>query len=257
MSGIAFGRETRFQSSDTFSLANILVTCQTRLVAGAERCFVVNGGFTLVGNKNISWAVPIGLDLTSLMMQNGLLNDVYSQIVDVRFLHAITNSSSRPGERIAGAGKNNNNTIDSIQTQPQVADAAWPWVLLGCGFFAALTMSIMIAKRLKERRGYHKSTSGSAPRGNEAGVVSTSGSEEDTAHETLYLQGTHSTALAHTFTDQVLLTTSHITEGDENDEEDDDDDSSSEVSSQCRDSVSSRSESTDVDSYEKRKRHFV
>ena len=213
---------------------------------------MINGGYTLVGNKNISWAVPIGIDLTSLMMQNGLLNDVYSQIVDVRFLHAITNSSARPGERIAGEGKNNN-TIDSIQTQPQVADAAWPWVLLGCGFFAALTMSIMIAKRLKERRGYHKSTSKNAPRANEAGVVSTSGSEEDTAHDTLYLQGTHSTALARTFTDPVLLTTSHIAEGDE----EDDDDDSSEVSSPYRDSVSSRSESTGVDSFEQRKRHFV
>jgi len=147
-----------------FSLSSYAITeivrCRTSLVQGAERCFVVNGQLTLVGDSNIRWAVPVTLDLVRLTMDDGMLNDIHQDVIDVQYLNAgipeydFGGDNSGDGSSSDGDGYGGPSTIKSDDGAIQ----AWPWVVLGCGVFLLVAGLYLIRKRLQRNR--NKDTDG-------------------------------------------------------------------------------------------------
>lgn len=129
------------------------VRCRTALVPGAERCFVVNGGLTLHGFSDITWARPIALEIVKLHMDNGDLNSVDGHVVDVRFLTTGApvvddDANLYPPPPTSGGGS------DGARDDPGAASAssasgplAWPWVVLGCGVVLFAVSLVMWRRR--------------------------------------------------------------------------------------------------------------
>ena len=103
----------------------LTVTCLTDLVDGAENCFIVDGGFTLLADlaeEDISWAVDPTLFATELLLNNGELDDVHPDVIEVRFISKdvdAVNGTERGTVGIAAAEG------DDLQ--------AWPFVVLSLG----------------------------------------------------------------------------------------------------------------------------
>jgi hypothetical protein len=128
----------------------MIVRCRTSLAPRAERCFVVNGGLTLHGFSDITWAVPVTLDIVKMRMDQGDLNSVDPQVVDVRFLTT--------GAPVADDDVNlyppppsGDGVRDAPTNLPDARTLAWPWVVLGCGVLL-LTISVVMLCRRRRRR---------------------------------------------------------------------------------------------------------
>lgn len=153
------------------------VLCRNSLVEAAERCYVVNGRLTLYGDDDISWALPIALDLVRLNMDDGGLNEVHPEIVDVRYrgdgipdysntiIGIWPDRGDGDGDGGSEFGGEGNNTLagggpDDDATSPPGSSItgtqgdgatvqAWPWVVLGCGLLVLLTAVYVIRRRIR------------------------------------------------------------------------------------------------------------
>lgn len=127
------------------------VLCQTPLVEGADRCFIINGGLTLVGDDDVNWAVPIALDLVEWTMYDGLLNNVHPDVVDVQFLHA-TEGVGDTGEVIELPPSPTPLYGSPSGARDGNPNQAWPWVILGGGLFILLAAVVLARRRLRSDR---------------------------------------------------------------------------------------------------------
>ena len=145
-----------------FCIVGITVLCRTALVPGADRCFIINGGLTLYGKNNISWAVPLTLNLIKHTMNYGALNDEYTGLVDVRFLNKgyinTLPDSSNPSDPSTG-----DDNVDDLVAKPEATitnneskKENWMWVVLGCGLFVLLTAVFVIRRRKRQADKVHE-----------------------------------------------------------------------------------------------------
>jgi hypothetical protein len=123
-------------------------------VGTAARCFIVKGGFTLLGNGDISWAGPLALQLTKEAMDEGKLNTVNPDAVDVRFLEALNTTIVFNNETVVtiptmsptGAPGGGNPNVQSIGSDDAVP--GWSWALVSIGIIAFfLSLCILYRKR--------------------------------------------------------------------------------------------------------------
>jgi hypothetical protein len=122
------------------------------LVPGAERCFVVNGGLTLHGFSDITWARPIALEIVKLHMNNGDLNSVDGHVVDVRFLttgapNVDDDANLYPPPPNSGGNSSGVRDDPSAASAPAAGALAWPWVVMGCGFVLFAVSLVMWRRR--------------------------------------------------------------------------------------------------------------
>lgn len=120
---------------------------------GAARCFKILGGFTLLADEDISWAEPLALLLTREAMNDGDLNNVNADVVDVRFLEAlnstlvIKNSTLFP--TLAPIG--NDDTLVGIEGPLSSDIPGWSWALIGTGVVAAILAILFLLRNLREQ----------------------------------------------------------------------------------------------------------
>jgi len=118
---------------------------------------VVNGRLTLYGQSNITWAVPITLDLIRLTLDDGGLDDVNPDVVDVSFRREgiPTYDFGSPADWLDddGGGGGDGGGADelggSIGSDPKTSAEAWPWVVLGGGLFVLLAALAMLRRRIR------------------------------------------------------------------------------------------------------------
>jgi hypothetical protein len=131
-------------------------------VNSAQKCFIVKGGFTLLGIGDISWAGPLALTLTKEAMNEGKLNNVVNpDVIDVKFLEALNTTivfnneaSPRPSmSPIVGSDPTGLGNSIGSNTVP-----GWSWALVSIGVVAFFVALCILARKL----GYRKE-------GNEAG----------------------------------------------------------------------------------------
>lgn len=140
-------------SLSLFILVVATVQCRTELVEGADRCFVVNGGITMNGSKDIAWVVPVVLDLISFSMNQGMLNNVHEDVIDVRFLNPGIESgidvglspTPSPTQDLGNVGSDRDGT-NTEYNEP------WPWIVLGFGIVLLISVAFLIQRRLRSIR---------------------------------------------------------------------------------------------------------
>jgi hypothetical protein len=145
----------------------ITVTCRTELVGAAARCFIVEGGFTILGDGDISWAGPLALLLTEEAMNGGKLNNINPDVVDVRFLEALNSTITFNNDTLVipptnttvnptGGGDNGNQTgnpIVSIGSNDNDVPG-WSWALVSIGIVAFFVAIAYLVRRLAgQKRG--------------------------------------------------------------------------------------------------------
>jgi hypothetical protein len=121
----------------------------------AARCFIVKGGFTLLGNGDISWAGPLALTLTKEAMDDGKLNNVVNpDVIDVKFLEeldttiAFNNETSlRPSmSPTADTTIAPDRNVQSIGSSDNVP--GWSWALVSVGVIAFFVALWVLARKL-------------------------------------------------------------------------------------------------------------
>lgn len=142
-------------------LSRLAVQCDTGLKPGADRCFRVAGGFTLLSDEDISWAGPLALALTREAMNEGRLNDVNEDIVDVLFLEALPlefsdNDNTIPSPSPTAAvtrviGDDDDNTIGGIDKGLGSDDKipGWSWALISIGIVAFLIAVFALCRKAR------------------------------------------------------------------------------------------------------------
>jgi hypothetical protein len=129
-------------------------------VGFAARCFIVEGGFTVLGDGDISWAGPLALILTKEAMDGGKLNNVNPDVVDVRFLEALNTTISYNNETLNDDAINGNDdaingngTIDPVVQSIGSNDVpGWSWALVSVGIIAFLVALCILARKLGSRK---------------------------------------------------------------------------------------------------------
>jgi hypothetical protein len=138
------------------------VTCQTELVDSAARCYVVRGGFTLLGEGDISWAGPLALSLTEEAMTQGQLNNIINtDVVDVSFLKALNTTVSFtngtdfvPPMDNSGSSTPATGPVGIVSIGSDEGVASWSWALVASGIIAFFVALWYIAKSMcGEKRG--------------------------------------------------------------------------------------------------------
>jgi len=132
------------------------VRCRTPLVEGAKRCFIVSGGFSLVSaddSQNLDWAVPAALNATKYIMNQGQLNRVNPDILDVSFLEMvdeknITQAPDQPTKQFPP------DTVDP----PKVKAGGnkietWPWLFIGLGVIFVVMIALIVRRRNRPQLG--------------------------------------------------------------------------------------------------------
>jgi hypothetical protein len=145
-------------------------------VDSAARCFIIQGGFTLLGEGDISWAGPVALLITEESMSEGRLNRINPDVVDVSFLEALsTTISFGNGTLIAdnmgtstgttGTGNNTMGNATDITLPPDPVNPivtiggsdnnipGWSWALVASGIIAFFVALCYLAKNRGEKRG--------------------------------------------------------------------------------------------------------
>jgi hypothetical protein len=149
------------------SIAYPTVTCRTELVGSAARCFIVEGGFTILGDGDISWAGPLALVLTQEAMDGGRLNNVNPDVVDVRFLEAFNSTITFNNDTLVistnntvnstdGGDGNGNQTGSGIVTIGSKDNdvPGWSWALVSIGIVAFFVAVAYLVRRLaSDKRG--------------------------------------------------------------------------------------------------------
>jgi hypothetical protein len=123
----------------------------------AARCFIVKGGFTLLGNGDISWAGPLALMLTKEAMDEGKLNNVNPDVVDVKFLEALNttivfnnDTSARPSmSPTIGTIVDPDGLVKSIGSDDV---PGWSWALVSIGIIAFFVALCILARKLGDRK---------------------------------------------------------------------------------------------------------
>jgi hypothetical protein len=125
----------------------------------AARCFIVQGGFTLLGNGDISWAGPLALMLTKEAMDEGKLNNVNPDVVDVRFLEALNttiefnNETSVTIPTMSPAGASGGGDPDGLVESIGSDDVpGWSWALVSIGIIAFFVALCILARKLGDRK---------------------------------------------------------------------------------------------------------
>ena len=118
----------------------------TPLRPGAGQCFIIQGGFILIGNSDITWSLPLAHGITQLEMNMGFLDDAHPEIVDVMYLAKNDPNNDGLDNAISGAG-------DSSDVQESNSAPAWPWVLLGAGLaMVGILLWSLRRRRAQQRR---------------------------------------------------------------------------------------------------------
>ena len=60
--------------------------CRTNLKPNADRCYIIDGSFTLIGYGNLDWAEAYTKLIIKNGMETGILNDVHKEIFSVDFI---------------------------------------------------------------------------------------------------------------------------------------------------------------------------
>lgn len=157
--------------STSFQLQS--VRCRTPLVPDAQRCFIVQGGFTLLlrdeaeqyintTRSALQWGVVPALNATKEILDDGRLNQVHPDVKDVSFVSLIIednpaeNNNTRPEngneDQHGDAGGLND---DQIRSEPSEEDLqAWPWVLLSVGVVTILVLFGLVRRRRNRENSY-------------------------------------------------------------------------------------------------------
>lgn len=124
------------------------VNCRTDLLPDATGCYLAGGNFTIYGNELVEWARLPALNATEGIMDAGLLNDIYSGAIDVRFVE-IVNDPNDPRFKGNEPAENPNGNDDDINeiigTQDSDKMKAWPWAVAGA--LSLLLVAGVVARR--------------------------------------------------------------------------------------------------------------
>ncbi len=132
-----------------------VVQCRTSLVDGASRCYIVAGGFTLLGNGELEQATPEQIEMTRIVMNSGWLDDVHPAVKSVRFLDVMDNetfANEAGGDdnnnfQVGGDDNNNNNVpVGAIGSKSENGLKTWPWILIA-GCILILISAIFLTRR--------------------------------------------------------------------------------------------------------------
>jgi hypothetical protein len=127
-------------------------------VNSAQKCFIVKGGFTLLGIGDISWAGPLALTLTKEAMNEGKLNNVVNpDVIDVKFLEALNttivfnnDTSARPSmSPTIGTIVDPDGLVKSIGSDDV---PGWSWALVSIGIIAFFVALCILARKLGDRK---------------------------------------------------------------------------------------------------------
>ena len=118
---------------------------------GADRCYVIGGGFTLIGmddSTDFEWFEPASLLEVKDLMDRGEFDEVDPDIVAVQFVNGTITLPERgtlPPNIVRGSGS---------ETEGNDNNEVWPWIVLGIGvlfFFLAVYGMNRWAVQRKER----------------------------------------------------------------------------------------------------------
>ena len=110
----------------------------------------------MLGSSDISWAGPLALTLTKEAMDEGKLNNVNPDVVDVKFLEALNTTivfnnelSLRPSMSPTADTNINPNGLDSIGSDNV---PGWSWALVSIGVVAFFVALCILARKLGYRK---------------------------------------------------------------------------------------------------------
>jgi hypothetical protein len=138
------------------------VRCESRLVSGASRCFIVNGGFTLLYDYD-KYGEPDDIEIlirrwaansTDTIISSGYFNQgiVHPEIVDVRFLHSIDVHDEIYSNRSVTNDIRSSSTIRGPLSvdEGNATVSYWAWTAIASGLvFFVVTMAIFFRRTRK------------------------------------------------------------------------------------------------------------
>ena len=109
---------------------------------GARRCFIVGGGYTIVGEGNLDG--ERALDFTEALMDQGFLDKVHEDVRQVRFVGEF----EIPKVNVTDGSSGDRDIADPVQGSNDVQ--AWPWVLLSLGLLTILLCFFLVGMRRRK-----------------------------------------------------------------------------------------------------------
>jgi hypothetical protein len=129
------------------------VTCRSTLNPHAERCYIFNGAFTLMGYENLEEAELYTKLLVKNAMQNGLLNNVLDEVLSVDFV-SFESSTELPSLSV-NITPQTDETIQApsskpiVYTRPPNDQSALLWILV---IICTCTFLLYLAWIVRRRR---------------------------------------------------------------------------------------------------------
>jgi len=133
------------------------VQCRTRLVAGASRCFSVGGNYTLYGDGDLSWAVPLALLETERNINQGLLDDVHPDVVDVQFIRPASQDDHQFFDNPDRTRGPQTRPVPDAETQDDDRLETWASALIALAVLVSLAVAFVLGRR-RRRNAYSQAS---------------------------------------------------------------------------------------------------
>lgn len=123
--------------------------CHTKLKPNADRCYIIDGSFTLIGYGNLDWVEAYTKLIIKNGMETGILNDFHKEIFSIDFI------SFNPFNNNLSSTLANNSIPQNIQdtlSKPMYntnndGQSALPWIIVALGTSIILLSSVGLIRR--------------------------------------------------------------------------------------------------------------
>lgn len=112
----------------------------------------MSGALTLLSQDDsllLNWTEPYALVSTKQMMDNGVLNSVHPDVIDVSYIVEFNNNDDNPGD--SDLSRTVAPTMGTVAVSEDNKMEPWAWVLISLGVLGLMAALVAIRRRQKRQ----------------------------------------------------------------------------------------------------------